>query len=219
MSTTISKASGDDISPELKVLLVEYQSAVQLYNTVLNVGYQRMLALFALHGGLLAAVFSVGAYTAKIVLAVTGFLFSLLTVATIEHFIQIYLLRLFQAREVEIRINTSAGAVLSTFERIHALLVGRPGPRSISFDHLSAAHSLPQGWLGTFILRQKVFVIERALGLFVVLLWLIIATTEAVTPGAAHDRGSRLSAREHAGAAGFAAAAIGRAVRPDEFPS
>ena len=170
----------DEPSPDLKVLLVEYQAAVQLYNTVLNVGYQRMLALFALHGGLLAAVFTLAAHWAQITLAITGLLFSLLTVATIEHFIQIFLLRLFQAREVELRVNEVAGDVLTTFKRVHALLVQHPRSRTIHFEHLSAAHSLPQGWLGTLVHRQAVFVIERALGLFVVVLWLIIAITQVV---------------------------------------
>jgi len=172
------KTESPEENRKLSVLLVEYQNAVQLYNTVLSVGYQRMLALFALHGGLLAAIFTLENRWAQFTVALVGLLFALFTVATIEHFIQIYLLRLFQARDIESHINSLADGVLTTFSRIHELFLHQARRGSIRFGHLPNSDTLPSGFFGTFIHQQKVFVIERALGAFVIVLWVVIASSK-----------------------------------------
>ena len=83
----------DDV--ETENLRLEYGNAVSLYSTVLSVGYQRMLSLFALQAGLLVGVFSVQLYSHRIVLSIIGLIFGMLTVLTTEHFLQIFRMRFF----------------------------------------------------------------------------------------------------------------------------
>jgi hypothetical protein len=159
-------------------LLVEYQNAVQLYNTVLSVGYQRFLALFTLHGALLVGVFTAQQGWEQIAVAIVGLLLAAFTIVVSEHFAQIFLLRVFQALEIETHINTlitpNHKPLLTTFKRSEQLLIKKPTERSIRFDNLGDEYQLPQGGTGTKIHGKHPLFVERMLGFFIVFVWCLI---------------------------------------------
>jgi hypothetical protein len=163
---------------KLRALLVEYQNTAQLYNTVLTVGYQRLLALVALHGVLLIGAFTVSQQWEQIAVAITGVLLGVFTLIVSEHFAQIFLLRVFQALEIETHINSffssNENPLLTTFKRSEQLLIGKPTKGSISFDNLGQEYRLPKGFIGTKIHAQHPFFVERTLCLFVFLMWCIV---------------------------------------------
>jgi hypothetical protein len=133
---------------------------------------------FALHGALLIGAFTSDQGWEQIVVVIIGVLFAAFTMLVKEHFAQIFLLRLFQALEVETHINSlvspNGGPLLTTFKRLEQLLVKIPTERSISFDNLGEKYQLPQGYVGTKIHGKNSFFVEQMFCSIVVFVWSLV---------------------------------------------
>lgn len=114
---------GSVLKNELDIKLQEYNAIVSLYDTVLNVGYQRLLSYFAIHAALFVGVFTGNQSWEKILLSFAGIAFSTLTILTMEHFKQLLLLRTSQAIRIETQINNLTDCnVFTVFQETHKLL-------------------------------------------------------------------------------------------------
>lgn len=160
------------MSEKLSVKLQEYDAIVSLYDTVLNVGYQRLLSYFAVHAALFVGVFTGNQSWEKISLSIAGVAFSILTILTMEHFKQVLLLRASQAIRLETQINALIqDDALNVFQESQALL-WKKEPLLINDVHGKEIMTLPAGALGRLVRGRGAVIVEQLASWLILIMWI-----------------------------------------------
>lgn len=169
----VAPAGGESaLTDKLNVKLQEYGAIVSLYDTVLNVGYQRLLSYFAVHAALFVGVFTGNQTWEKISLSVAGVAFSILTLLTMEHFKQLLLLRASQAIRLETQINAlTPDNDLKVFLESQALLWGRE-PLLINDASGKEVIKLPYGALGRLVRGRGAVIVEQLASWLILIMWI-----------------------------------------------
>jgi len=157
---------------ELDIKLQEYNAIISLYDTVLNVGYQRLLSYFAIHAALFIGVFTGNQSWEKILLSVAGIAFSILTILTMEHFKQLLLLRTSQAIRVETQINNLTECnTFTVFQETQTLLRTNEN-LVISDSGEKEIIKLPSGKLGFLIKGRGAVIVEQLASWLILVMWI-----------------------------------------------
>ena len=166
---------------ELDVKLQEYNAVISLYDTVLNVGYQRLLSYFAVHAALFVGVFTGNQSWEKISLSIAGIAFAILTILTMEHFKQLFLLRASQAIRVETQINKLAGSkTLAVFQDSQKFLRTKD-PVVIADADGKEVMKLPSGILGRLIKGRGAVIVEQLASWLILIMWVGVLLTSIYT--------------------------------------
>lgn len=169
------------LNSELEVRLHEYNAIVSLYDTVLNVGYQRLLSYFAVHAALFVGVFTGNQSWEKISLSIAGIAFSMLTILTMEHFKQLFLLRTSQAIRLETQINSlTESNSLTVFQETQKLL-GAKEPLVISDANGREVMKLPSGALGGLIRGRGAVIVEQLASWLILIMWVGVLVSSIYT--------------------------------------
>ena len=156
---------------EQEIKLQEYNAIVSLYDTALNVGYQRFLSYFAVHAALLVGLFTAEGSWTRISLSAVGIAFSILTVLTMEHFRQILLLRTAQGIRAEKEINELCeNSFLAVFEETRQLL-GKKDRIHIKDTRGHTVSELPSGILGRFMQGKGAVMVEQLATWLIFIFW------------------------------------------------
>ena len=159
------------MSNDLDLKFQEYSAIVSLYDTVLNVGYQRLLSYFAVHAALFVGVFTIHQSWERTLLTVAGVVFSILTILTMEHFKQLFLLRASQAIRVETEINNLTGSdTLTVFKESQNLLRTR-GQIAVNDANGNEVMKLPSGPLGHLINGRGAVFVEQLASWLILAIW------------------------------------------------